>query len=61
MAKFKVGDRVKCVCVVDDNKHVVGKIGTIIKTCDTRYGVEFDKNIHGHQVGDIKCKFNHCW
>lgn len=63
MAKFNVGDRVKCVRVVCNNELVVGKIGTIIEGCDLfthRYGVEFDEYICGHSCGYVGKK-NHCW
>ena len=42
MAKFKIGDRVKCVCVVDKNIILLNKIGTIIEIDCGLIGVEFD-------------------
>lgn len=64
MAKFKIGDRVRCVRAVDDNKHIVDKIGTIVDTFHRgtdRFGVEFDKHVGGHKCGNIKHKNGHCW
>lgn len=48
--KFKVGDRVRCVAAVSDNKDVKGKLGTIkamIGVDPVCYGVEFDRRIKG--------------
>lgn len=60
MAKFKIGDSVKCVCVVDANKLVVGKIGTIIDIDCGLIGVEFDEWVHGHGCHH-KGKIGYCW
>ncbi|MGN0613574.1 MAG: hypothetical protein ACI4JB_06690 [Porcipelethomonas sp.] len=62
MAKFKVGDRVKCVRIVDDNKRVVGKIGTIVSIDidDNRYAVVFDENVGGHSFEGL-CEHYHGW
>lgn len=61
---YKVGDRVKCICDVDDNEDIVGKKGKIVNIQDLEYyeyGVEFDEEIeHGHDAGD-KGKKGHCW
>lgn len=61
MVKFKIGDRVKCVCMVCSNEHVAGKIGTIVENDNGNFGVEFDKYVSGHMCGDIKHKDGHCW
>ena len=60
MAKFKIGDRVKCVCAVDANKLVVGKIGTIVEIDCGLIGVEFDEWINGHGCTH-KGKIGYCW
>lgn len=67
--KFKVGDRVKCIKVPDNNKEVVGKYGTV-KAVDKEHHilpilVEFDeahrKGHPGHVMGEAKCKPDHGW
>lgn len=60
MAKFKIGDRVKCVCVVDKNTILLNKIGTIIEIDCGLIGVEFDEWIHGHGCTH-KGKIGYCW
>lgn len=60
MAKFKIGDRVKCVCVVDKNIILLNKIGTIIEIDCGLIGVEFDEWIHGHGCNH-KGKIGYCW
>lgn len=63
MAKFKIGDRVKAINVVEGNKCVLNKVGTIVKTCNCTLGVEFDDNINGHEFGESNDKYKggHCW
>lgn len=63
MAKFKIGDRVKAINVVEGNKCVLNKVGTIVKTCNCTLGVEFDDNINGHELGESNDKYKggHCW
>ena len=62
MAKFKIGDRVKAVKEYDDNKNIVGKIGTVVEMCGCEIGVEFDDNIgHGAHTCEGKGKDEHCW
>lgn len=60
MAKFKIGDRVKCVRAVANNMYVLDKIGTIVVNDCVNYGVEFDEFIHGHGC-DYNGKYGHCW
>lgn len=60
MGKFKIGDRVKCVCVVDKNTILLNKIGTIIEIDCGLIGVEFDEWIHGHGCNH-KGKIGYCW
>lgn len=66
---FKVGDRVRAVKEYDDNHHIIGKTGTIIKinAFDDYHsiGVKFDEHVNGH---DLKshfdtyfCKNGHGW
>lgn len=66
--KFKVGDRVRCVAVVSDNKDVKGKLGTIkamIGVDSVHYGVEFDLRIRrGHRCytgGKCHCADSRGW
>ena len=65
--KFKVGDRVRCVAAVSDNKDVKGKLGTIkvmIGVDPVHYGVEFDRRIKdGHRcyTGGGLCADGHGW
>ncbi len=49
---FKVGDRVRCLEVVDDNPHVMDMVGTvkIIKGGDI--GVDFQQDVEGHELTD---------
>jgi hypothetical protein len=65
MAKFKVGDRVKCIRAVANNKYVIDKIGTIVEVDITnKFGVEFDEYVHGHfcSLGSNRIhKGGHCW
>ena len=60
MAKFKIGDRVKCTHVVDKNIIILNKIGTIIEIDCGLIGVEFDEWIHGHGCNH-KGKIGYCW
>ena len=63
MAKFKIGDRVKCVRMVCGNEHVAGKIGTIVENDNGNFGVEFDDYIQGHGCisNGILHKIGYCW
>ena len=51
--KFNIGDRVTCICEVDDNEDIVGKSGEIVNyDAVGRPGVYFDEKIEGgHGVG----------
>lgn len=58
---FKVGARVVGVGE-QSNKNIDGCIGTIrVVLCDEGFGVEFDKNIGGHNIELCDCKFGHGW
>lgn len=60
-SRFKLGDTVKAIHAVDNNVHIVNKIGTIIDIYGTdTYGVEFDEDIDGHSCSN-KGKFGYCW
>lgn len=66
--KFKVGDRVRCVAAVNDNKDVKGKLGTIkgmIGVDPVSYGVEFDDRIEGghrcYAGGKYHCADSRGW
>lgn len=63
MAKFKIGDRVKCVRMVCGNEHVTGKIGTIVENDNCSFGVEFDDFVHGHGcvANGMIHKLGYCW
>lgn len=52
--KYKIGQRVRAIAPFDDNYKIVGVAGTIqeIDQFEGRYGVEFDKMIDGHDLGD---------
>lgn len=57
--KFKVGDRVRCIDVVDDNHHVVDMVGVvkIIKGGDI--GVDFQKDVEGHALTDLETEIEY--
>lgn len=58
--KFKVGDRVKCIKVVDHNEAIVGKYGTV-KYADSHIcAVDFDTYVDGHNCG-YDCKNGYGW
>jgi len=71
--KYKIGDRVKVISVVDENTYIVNKIGTIVYVddkfmvhpCTVRpYTIEFDEKIkYGHNGNRITVKFKEgcCW
>jgi hypothetical protein len=65
MAKFKVGDRVRCIGIVFGYTIINNRCGKIInsKNSNTRFLVEFDENIGGHDGANswIKGKDGHCW
>lgn len=65
MTKFKVGDRVRAIKIIDDKEEVVNQIGTIIDINNRidRFCVEFDNYIGGHGgslIRDILGKNGHC-
>lgn len=64
--KFKVGNRVKCINAVDDNRKVLNAFGTITEIRDGflnhRICVEFDKKISKDDVNSSwKGKNRHKW
>ena len=64
MAKFKVGDRVRAIKIVDGKAEVVNQIGTIVGNVRDRLCVEFDNYIGGHDgslMRGICGKSGHCW
>ena len=60
MAKFKVGDKVKCIAEHDGNKEIVGKVGTVCTSYDDLYGVVFDEDVSGHSLMG-KCTYGYGW
>lgn len=61
VTKFKVGDRVKCIKEYDDNKDIVGKVGTIREISLPSYIVEFDNEIEKGHNGFGVGKKGYCW
>lgn len=57
VTKFKVGDKVKCIKEYDNNKDIVGKVGTIRAIHSSCYLVEFDNEIEkGHSGFGVRQK-----
>ena len=61
VTKFKVGDRVKCIKEYEDNKDIVGKVGTIREIFSSTCTVEFDNKIEKGHSGFGAGKKEHCW
>ncbi len=63
MNKFKVGDRVECIVATDKTK--VGDVGTVkgfCEPCAPHVGVEWDRNVGGHNgYENFDGKNGHCW
>lgn len=61
-SEFNVGDRVVGIGVVDGIK-IDGKKGTIREKGAVSFGVEFDKNIGGHDLGNhgYHCEYGYGW
>lgn len=49
---FKVGDRVCCLEIVDDNHNVEGATGVVKIVQDELIGVDFQKDVQGHRLMD---------
>lgn len=61
MEKFKIGDKVQIVNYHGCNPRIKdGMVGKVVDLTDSDVGVEFDKNIWGHDC-DGKGKSGHCW
>ena len=58
--KFKVGNRVKCVVVVDGNEKTRGKYGVVKDIVSESVAVEFDDDINGHSCAG-RCKKSRGW
>ena len=66
--EYHVGDRVRCMHVMDGNRLVVGKTGTVVTIsirkdeltgCEHQYlGVAFDEYVNGHDCAE-KCKYGY--
>ena len=53
MAKFKIGDTVKCTYAYSGNEHIKDEIGTVCRDYgDGDYGIDFGKDVDGH---DCRC------
>lgn len=64
--KFKFGDRVKVIDeIITREKNIKGHCGTVIGVLNDWVGVEFDKNISGHNCAGSSFgrtgKHGHCW
>lgn len=58
--KLKKGNRVVCWGAFDDNRRIIGKIGTVLHSNNYVINVEFDDWIDGHD-SDGKGKDGYCW
>ena len=64
MAKFKVGDRVRCIAAQDGNSRIVGQKGTVRSVGDSLdiVAVEFDNYVDGHELQSFcRCKYGYGW
>lgn len=64
MAKFKVGDRVRCIAAHDGNSRIVGQKGTVRSVGDSLniVAVEFDNYVYGHELQSFcRCKYGYGW
>lgn len=64
MAKFKVGDRVRCIAAHDGNSRIVGQKGTVRSVEDSLdiVAVEFDNYVDGHDLESFcRCKYGYGW
>jgi len=50
MDKFKIGDRVRAIIGYDGNRHIIGKLGTVVRISPYMIGVKFDKYVEGHDL-----------
>lgn len=63
LSELKVGNRVRCIYVMDTEKScMLNKVGTIkeIDTDDNTVGMVFDDNVGGHTL-EGKCKDGYGW
>lgn len=61
MAKFKIGDIVKCTDTYEGNNLIKDQIGTVCRIKDTDiYGVDFGKDVKGHSCSGT-CGYGHGW
>ena len=60
---FNIGDRVIAIADFDDNPNIVGIEGTIrCNGCGRgTWGVEFDIDVRGHDLGIGTVKYKHGW
>ncbi len=47
---LKIGDRVRCLEVVDGNRNVVGRTGIVKIVEDEMIGVDFQQDVSGHTL-----------
>ena len=61
MAKFKIGDTVRCTCAYCGNEHVKDQIGTVCLVYGNNdYGIDFGKYVDGHACNGT-CIEGHGW
>ena len=58
---FNIGDRVIATTEFDNNPNIVGIEGTIRCYDSSRYGVEFDIDVGGHDLCTGTVKYGHGW
>lgn len=60
MNNFKIGDRVEFTGELLSNSINIGDKGTIVSLDDNFVGVDFDRNIYGHDCNG-RGREEHCW
>lgn len=60
MSELKLGDRVEYIGDECQNMIKVGDKGTIVSVDDNFVGVDFDRNIYGHDCKGCG-RYEHCW
>ncbi len=60
MEKIEVGRRVRVKADTSDGKNLKGDMGMVVTTTPSFAGVEFDRDIGGHDCNGMG-KDSHCW
>lgn len=60
MEKIEVGRRVRVKADTSDGKNLKGNTGTVVAVTPHLVGVEFDKDIGGHDCNGAG-KYPYCW